>query len=173
MKRARFFTIKKEMKLKLNNSFDKYIKEGVLFHKKRIASFIKNLSVNSDFEEFAYDIEMLLEFAHQTMQWRLGERYCRLLIRYLQSVANVDTVIKHSINKQIEVLEMCKVFMAFISGKNVVLGEVDWNNYNLTTSWGVGLYMAVESFYSKGSVTENDRIEYKKWVEIGLDDYYA
>lgn len=173
MKRVRFFTIKKEMKLKLNNSFDKYIKEGVLFHKKRIASFIKNLSVNSDFEEFAYDIEMLLEFAYQTMQWRLGERYCRLLIRYLQSVANVDTVIKHSINKQIEVLEMCKVFMAFISGKNVVLGEVDWNNYNLTTSWGVGLYMAVESFYSKGSVTENDRIEYKKWVEIGLDDYYA
>ena len=173
MKKARFFKIKKVMKLRLNNSFDRYVKEGVLFHKKRIASFIKNLSVNSDFEEFAYDIEMLLEFAHQTMQWRLGARYCRLLIRYLQSVVNVDFVIKQSIKKQIEVLEMCNVFMEFMSGKNVVLGEVDWSNYNLTTFWGVGLYMAIESFYSEGSVTENDRIEYKKWLEIGLDDYFA
>lgn len=172
IQKYRFFALRR--KIKLYNSFDKYIKKDVLLHKKRIVSFIKNLSINSDFQEFAYDNELLLEFAYQTKQWKLGEKCCKLLVAYYQSaLINENTVIKNCINKQIEVLELCRDFMAFMSGKNVVVGEVNLDNFNLSTFWGVGLFMDVESFYKENSVTDKDRTEYKKCLEVGLDDYYA
>ena len=130
------------------NNFDQYIIESVSNRIKKIIKLIKDFSTDKDFVDVAYNIELLLEFAWQTRDWKVGKSYCQLLINLLnEKIGDCTYIQTESIKDEILVVENCKRVFSLLANEkdeainckvNMVSSYNQLVNQNVVTGWGSG-----------------------------------
>ena len=113
----------------LHDNFDLYLEGCIENHKKRIDVFVNSISRNSNFRDFSFDVEMLLEFNWQTKKYGEGMALCDSFIDLLNPLLqNGDMVIKNILEKEIEMIKDCKMFFSLINNEAALQPYDEENN---------------------------------------------
>ena len=116
IQKYRFLNVRK--KYGFSNDFDQYIINGVYYRIKKIEKIVKELTTDEDFVDLAYNIELVLEFAWQTREWKEGYSYCRLFINLLnEKVSTCTYLLAESLKEEILIIENCKRFFSLLANE--------------------------------------------------------
>ena len=115
---AKYKYMKYRKSIGYTSAFDTNLTTLVSNHKTEIKKKLQNLSRNSNFNDIAFHVELLMEYAWQTQQWDLGSKMCNELIDMFSSYDDYDDlVVKQSLEHQIKVVDRCKDFFLYINGE--------------------------------------------------------
>lgn len=102
-----------------HSEFDEYLKGLIDAHFSIIDNSLHMLSRNSDFNNIAFHIELLMESAWQVQDWSAGTDMSSNLISIFETHENYDDlVVKQSLDRQVKILRQCQQFFLFLSNDN-------------------------------------------------------